>query len=355
MKAFEIVKNLGSGGFGNVLLCIEKSTGRKVAIKEMKKNYKTFEDCLQEKEVLSLRKIKHENVVRLLQIFRENDKMFLVFELLQESLLDTISKRTKPFTDEEVRYIAKQILTGLQTVHKQGFFHRDMKPDNLMWDSEGTLKITDFGLAKEIRSRPPYTEYVSTRWYRAPEIILKHPFYNSPVDIWAVGCILAELYTLKPLFPGTSETDQLFKICNICGSPSESTWPDGWHLLQKHQYRLPQMSPTPISFLLNQACPEAVSLIQSMLQLDPKLRPSASQCLQHPFFQGPITKPNISLAKEEANLPKLQQIENVQQPTTNHQKFAYARKPPVKAPILKPPMIAPSTRFSRLSTLKYVY
>ncbi|MDR1077320.1 MAG: protein kinase, partial [Propionibacteriaceae bacterium] len=113
-----------------------------------------------------------------------------------------------PFTEPEIRFIVSQMFEGLAYVHRMGFFHRDIKPENLLWSNE-TLKIADFGLAREIRSRPPYTEYISTRWYRAPEIVLRHEFYNSPVDIWAVGAIMAELYTLKPLFQGSSETDQL--------------------------------------------------------------------------------------------------------------------------------------------------
>ena len=91
-------------------------------------------------------------------------------------------------------------------MHKQGFFHRDLKPENLLVKGE-TVKIADFGLAREIRSRPPFTDYVSTRWYRAPEILLRSPHYNSPADVFAAGAMMAEYYTLKPIFPGTSETD----------------------------------------------------------------------------------------------------------------------------------------------------
>ena len=109
-------------------------------------------------------------------------------------------------------------------MHKHGFFHRDLKPENILINKEGVVKICDFGLAREIRSRPPYTDYVATRWYRAPEIILKQPNYNSPVDIFALGCIMAELYTFKPLFSGTSEIDQLHKIVQVMGSFSD--WPE---------------------------------------------------------------------------------------------------------------------------------
>lgn len=114
-----------------------------------------------------------------------------------------------------------QILEGLNFMHKHGFFHRDIKPENLLCNGPELIKIADFGLAREIRSRPPYTDYVSTRWYRAPEVLLRSTNYSSPIDIWAVGCIMAELYSLQPLFPGRSEIDQIFRICSVLGTPDK--------------------------------------------------------------------------------------------------------------------------------------
>lgn len=286
MRRFEKIKVLGDGAFGIVTLCRDKETNETVAIKEMKQRYATFDECLALKEVKSLRKIKHENVVRLLQIFRENDRLSLVFELLPDgSLLNTINDHKGPFTEPEIRLIMAQMFEGLAYIHKQGFFHRDMKPENLLWKGN-ILKIADFGLAREIRSRPPYTEYVSTRWYRAPEIVLKHEFYNSPVDIWAAGAIMAELFNMKPLFQGTSETDQLFKIISITGTPGPGNWPDGIKLANRLNIRLPQFAPTPLNVAIPTASPEALDLLKDILQLDPSKRLSATQALQHPFFYG---------------------------------------------------------------------
>ena len=196
------------------------------------------------------------------------------------------------------------MLEGLAFVHRQGFFHRDIKPENIMWKGE-VLKIADFGLAREIRSRPPYTEYISTRWYRAPEIVLRHEFYNSPVDIWAVGAIMAELFTLKPLFQGSSETDQIFKICSVIGTPSSNNWPDGMRLANRLGIRFPQSSSVSLSTLIPGASPEAIDLLSQLLKLDPTKRPSATQALQHPFFRGVRTPPpsvakNASLHSQEA-------------------------------------------------------
>ena len=131
------------------------------------------------------------------------------------------SFREKPFAESIIKNILFQIFQGLNYMHKHGFFHRDIKPENLLCNGPDLIKIADFGLARETRSRPPYTDYVSTRWYRAPEVLLRTTNYSSPIDLWAVGCIIAELYTLQPLFPGRSEIDQIFRICSILGTPDK--------------------------------------------------------------------------------------------------------------------------------------
>jgi serine/threonine protein kinase len=114
-------------------------------------------------------------------------------------------------------------------MHRHGYFHRDLKPENLL-EMNGTVKVADFGLVREIRAKPPFTEYVSTRWYRAPEVLLHSRNYNSPMDIFAMGAIMAELYTSNPLFPGSNERDQISKILHVVGTPSKEEWPDGYKL-----------------------------------------------------------------------------------------------------------------------------
>jgi len=282
---------IGDGAFGVVTKCKDKETGELVAIKKMKQRYLAFEECLQLKEVVSLRKIKHDNIVKLLQLFRENDYFYMVFELLESSLLNSLNQRSVPFSESEIRYVIHQILNGLNAVHKQGFFHRDMKPDNLLWSNKGILKIADFGLAREIRSRPPFTEYISTRWYRAPEIILRHPFYNSPVDIWAVGAIMAELFMLKPLFQGTSEADQLIKICGVLGTSALQDWQDSQKLISKLGIRLSFTPAVSLATLMPNASSEAIELMYSFLNFDPSKRPSAALALNHPFFEGEMRCP----------------------------------------------------------------
>ncbi|NWH67253.1 ICK kinase, partial [Geococcyx californianus] len=166
-----------------------------------------------------------------------------------------------------------------------GFFHRDLKPENLLCMGPELVKIADFGLAREIRSRPPYTDYVSTRWYRAPEVLLRSTSYSSPIDIWAVGCIMAEVYTLRPLFPGASEIDTIFKICQVLGTPKKNDWPEGYQLSASMNFRWPQCVPNNLKTLIPNASSEAVQLMRDMLQWDPKKRPTASQALRYPYFQ----------------------------------------------------------------------
>lgn len=176
------------------------------------------------------------------------------------------------------------MLQGLAFMHKHSFFHRDIKPENMLVKGD-IVKVADFGLAREIRSRPPFTDYVSTRWYRAPEVLLRSTTYNSPIDAWAMGCIMAELFTLRPLFPGSSEGDQLYKICSVLGNPTHSSWPEGMKLAAQMNYRFPQFVPTQLAQLIPHASPEALQLMTDLLKYDPNQRPTSSQALQYPFFQ----------------------------------------------------------------------
>ena len=171
-------------------------------------------------------------------------------------------------------------------MHKYGFFHRDMKPENLLLTGK-KIKIADFGLAREIRSIPPYTEYVSTRYYRAPECILRSTNYNSPIDIWALGCILAEMYMHPmPLFYGSTEKEVFYKICSILGSPNNNIWPEGINQANLIGMKIPQNHGTNLKNIVIGASDEAIDLMEKMLKWDPNSRETASNLLNHPFFNG---------------------------------------------------------------------
>ncbi len=157
--------------------------------------------------------------------------------------------------------------------------------------TKDVVKIADFGLARETRARPPYTDYVSTRWYRAPEVLLHSTTYGPAIDMWAVGVMMAELYTLKPLFPGSSEADEIMKICSVLGTPTQTVWPEGIKLAANISYKFPQCKSVHISSLIPNASADGIKLIIDMLSYDGKKRPTATEALQHPYFQSmPIPK-----------------------------------------------------------------
>ncbi|MBZ3886297.1 Serine/threonine-protein kinase MAK [Sciurus carolinensis] len=235
---------------------------------------------------------------------------------MKENLYQLMKDRNKLFPESVIRNIMYQILQGLAFIHKHGFFHRDMKPENLLCMGPELVKIADFGLARELRSQPPYTDYVSTRWYRAPEVLLRSSVYSSPIDVWAVGSIMAELYTLRPLFPGTSEVDEIFKICQVLGTPKKAStlicsnfsfdWPEGYQLASSMNFRFPQCVPINLKTLIPNASNEAIQLMTEMLNWDPKKRPTASQALKHPYFQvGQVLGPS-------SHHPELKQTLNKQ-------------------------------------------
>ncbi|XP_041356971.1 serine/threonine-protein kinase ICK-like [Gigantopelta aegis] len=285
MNRYQIIKQLGDGTYGSVLLANTIEGGEKVAIKKMKKKYYNWNECLDLREVKSLRKLSHANIIKLKEVIRENDMLYFVFEYMKENLYQMMKDRDKILPESVIRNIMYQILQGLSFMHKHGFFHRDLKPENLLCSGTDLVKIADFGLAREIRSRPPYTDYVSTRWYRAPEVLLRSTNYSSPVDIWAVGTIMAEVYTLRPLFPGSSEIDQIFKICSVLGTPKKEEWEEGHRLASMMNFRWPQCVPTNLKTLIPNASHEGLQVMRDMLMWNPQKRPGAGQCLRYPFFQ----------------------------------------------------------------------
>jgi protein kinase len=302
MNRYKVLKALGDGTYGCVSRAQNKQTGEVVAIKKFKQKYRSWDECVKLREVASLRKLIHPNIVKLKEVIRENDELHLVFEHMDSNLYEFIKGRTKALPESKVRNMMFQTLQALLHCHKNGYFHRDMKPENILVKGDA-VKLADFGLAREIRARPPFTDYVSTRWYRAPEVLLRSAVYNSPLDIWATGAIMAELYTARPLFPGSSESDQLFKICSVCGTPSQSAWPDGYRLAAKINFKFPRFVPTDLGTLVPQASPEGLELMNGSMQWDPNSRLSAARCLQHPYF-ATVSFPSASDNASSA-LPQL--------------------------------------------------
>jgi serine/threonine protein kinase len=252
----------------------------------MKKKYDSWNEAIGLREIQSLKRLNHPNIVKILEVIRENNELFFVFEFLDRNVYQMTKDRQKYFPEVVVRNVVYQILQGLNYMHRQNFFHRDLKPENLLVSQDNIVKLADFGLAREISSRPPYTDYVATRWYRAPEVLLRSTTYNAPIDMWAVGCMMAELYTFRPLFPGASEPDQLFKICSVLGTPSQDNWPEGFELAEKMGgFQFPKFNQTPLASLVPNASPEAIQLMEALLAYNPKKRPTCEQALQFKYFQ----------------------------------------------------------------------
>ncbi|VDO10582.1 unnamed protein product [Rodentolepis nana] len=192
--------------------------------------------------------------------------------------------RTKLLSEHSVRKITRQILSGLAYMHQKGFFHRDLKPENVLCSGFGSVKLADFGLVREIRAQPPFTDYVSTRWYRAPEILLRSVNYNSPVDLFALGCMMAELFTLRPLFPGQTEIDMLFKITGVLGTPSQQDWPEGYKLASAMNFKFPICKPAPLCDVIPNVSAPALHLINELIAWNPKKRPTARAALRSKFM-----------------------------------------------------------------------
>nr|XP_009484848.1 PREDICTED: serine/threonine-protein kinase MAK isoform X1 [Pelecanus crispus] len=310
MNRYTIMKQLGDGTYGSVLMGKSNESGELVAIKRMKRKFYSWDECMNLREVKSLKKLNHANVIKLKEVIRENDHLYFVFEYMKENLYQLMKDRNKLFPESVIRNMMYQILQGLAFIHKHGFFHRDMKPENLLCIGPELVKIADFGLARELRSQPPYTDYVSTRWYRAPEVLLRSSIYSSPIDMWAVGSIMAELYTLRPLFPGTSEVDEIFKICQVLGTPKKSDWPEGYHLASAMNFRFPQCVPISLKTLIPNASNEAIQLMSDMLNWNPKKRPTASQALKYPYFQvGQVLGPPPQYLEKQTPIKPVQPTE----------------------------------------------
>jgi protein kinase len=283
MQKYAIEKTLGTGSFGDVYrACLRDDPHEHVAIKKIKQKYKSWKECLHLRELASLKVLRHANIVRLKEMILENEQLHFVFEFCDGNLYEEMKK--EPFSRERIQVSMRQILAGISYMHQQGYFHRDMKPENVLI-KDGVLKLADFGLAREVRSRPPYTQYVSTRWYRSPELLLRSPTYNSPVDVWACGAIMAELFMNVPLFAGQSEVDMLMKIFVSLGAPTKQSWAEGVPLLQQRGITtLPEKIVGLESVTRNCLPADAMDLMRKCMSLDPAKRCSGAAALKHPFL-----------------------------------------------------------------------
>ena len=291
MNRYSDLREIGGGTFGVVYEATDTHKGEKVAIKRIKQAFASWKECLSLREVASLTKIpKHPHIVRLRQLILENKCLNFVFEYLPNDLLRLMRAHKGPVPEPTVRRVMWQLLQGLHHMHRHGFFHRDLKPENLLCAGESLdavdIKICDLGQAREVRSRPPYTEYVSTRWYRSPEILLRSRHYNSPADMWAAGVVMAELLLGRPVFPGTSEVNQLYLIMDVVGPPAHDSWSEGARLMAAQGLTLPRGSGLGAASLAPDASPAAKLLLTELLAINPQRRATAAAALASEWFAG---------------------------------------------------------------------
>jgi serine/threonine protein kinase len=217
-------------------------------------------------------------------VIQSEGRLYLVFEFVDKDLKKHMEACEGNLSPRTVKSYTYQLVKGLEFCHVRGVMHRDLKPQNILISKDGCLKIADFGLARAfVPPIRPFTHEVVTLWYRAPEILLGCKTYALPVDMWSVGVILAEMVTKRPLFPGDSEVDELFKIFRLLGTPDEESWP-GVTSLQDWNDSFPIWPVLNISGLVPGLSHAGIDLLDSFIQLDPKLRMSAQESLRHHYF-----------------------------------------------------------------------
>jgi len=302
-KKYEIIDPIGSGAYGVVVAAKDTSIGEGgeegesnlVAIKKIVKAFEHRVFALRTcRELKIQRLLDHENVLGIKRILKPRSRedfseIYVVSELMETDLAQII-KSNQPLTDDHIQFFLYQILHGLKYIHSAGIYHRDLKPRNLLVNSNCDLKICDFGLARaDIPSlqnhHTAFTDYIATRWYRAPEVILSWRKYSGAIDVWSVGCILAELIIRKPLLTAGSEEEQLAMITKLLGTPS----PKLVAQIENEKNRefvlqLPKREGKKFEELFKGANPLAIDLLKRMLTYDPEERITVDEALKHPYL-----------------------------------------------------------------------
>ncbi|XP_074649560.1 cyclin-dependent kinase 1-like [Tubulanus polymorphus] len=289
MEDYVKIEKIGEGTYGVVYKGRNRKTNRLVALKKIR--LESEEEGVPStaiREISILKELQHPNIVSLDDILMQDGKLFLVFEFLQMDLkkyIDTIP--SDQLMDKMlVKSYLHQLLQGILFCHKRRILHRDLKPQNLLIDNKGVIKLADFGLGRAfgIPVRV-YTHEVVTLWYRAPEVLLGSQRYSCPLDVWSIGCIFSEMATKKPLFHGDSEIDQLFRIFRTLSTPTEDIW-KGVTSLQEYKSTFPNWKTNQLETAVTTKHLSAAGfdLLQLTLIYDPAQRISAQAALKHPYF-----------------------------------------------------------------------
>jgi serine/threonine protein kinase len=284
LERYRKLEKIGEGTYGVVFKAEDKMTGNIVALKKIRLEH---EDegvpSTAIREISLLKELEHPYVVRLLEVVHSENKLYLIFEFLDQDLKRYMDKMAAGFDRQLVKSYMYQIVKALAFCHSHRVLHRDLKPQNMLIDRSGVIKLADFGLARAFNvPLRTYTHEVVTLWYRAPEILLGSKHYSTPVDMWSVGCIFAELVNRKPLFPGDSEIDELYKIFQLLGTPTEETWP-GFSALPDYMPTFPHWKARDLREKVP-LCEQGIDLMLKMLTYEPSKRISAKAAMDHPYF-----------------------------------------------------------------------
>ncbi|KAK3281501.1 hypothetical protein CYMTET_10709 [Cymbomonas tetramitiformis] len=309
MNKYEVLGVVGEGAYGVVLKCRNKETNEVVAVKKFKESE---DDEIVRKttlrEVKVLRSLKQENIVNLKEAFRRKSKLYLVFEYVEKNLLEILEERPNGLDPLVVRHFIYQLVKAIAFCHMNNVIHRDIKPENLLIDPEAlrnnfqptsncaTLKLCDFGFARFMPTGSKdsvMTDYVSTRWYRAPELLLGATSYGMEVDQWAIGCIMSELLDGQPLFPGESDIDQLYIIQRLLGPLTQEQMDLFLRNPRFVGLKFPDMSKPELieNKYAGKLSGHALSFLKGLLQMEPSDRMSGLECINHPYFEG-VEDPN---------------------------------------------------------------
>ncbi|KAL2815292.1 kinase-like domain-containing protein [Aspergillus granulosus] len=302
---FERLNHIEEGSYGWVSRAKEITTGEVVALKKLKMdNSPDGFPVTGLREIQTLFEARHQNVVYLREVVMGNqmDEVYLVMDFLEHDLKTLLDDMREPFLPSEIKTLLLQFISGLDFLHSQWIMHRDLKTSNLLMNNRGELKIADFGMARYYGDPPPkLTQLVVTLWYRSPELLLGAETYGPEIDMWSLGCIFGELLTKEPLLQGKNEVDQVSKIFALTGPPTQQTWPGFRSLPNAKSLRLSPTYPSAQTSTMPPLLPRAkfpflttagLQLLSSLLALNPASRPTASECLKHPYFrEDPRPKP----------------------------------------------------------------
>ncbi|KAF2970259.1 hypothetical protein GQX73_g3272 [Xylaria multiplex] len=300
VENYDKLNDIEEGAYGWVARAKEIKTGKVVALKRLKlDNDESRRIGLPEtglREIQILKNCSHKNIVQLREVVVDDDtsqieNIFLVLEFVEHDIKSILEDMPEPFLASEVKTLLLQLASGVAYLHENWILHRDLKTSNLLLNNRGQLKIADFGMARYVGDpAPKLTQLVVTLWYRAPELLLGTKMYGAPVDMWSVGCIFAEILTREPLLPGKNEVDALTKIFELCGIPTDESWPGFRRLPNARALRLPSKSAPALTGSAVRArfpllTTAGSALLSGLLALNPDARPTAKEMLQHEYFR----------------------------------------------------------------------